>query len=230
MTKILVVEDERSIREGLCDALELEGYQVADAADGQAALTANRQFHPDLILLDLMLPLMNGYDVCRRFRQTGCRTPVIMLTAKGEELDKVLGLELGADDYITKPFGLRELLARIAAVLRRCQAAAVEPPPPDVDAAFAFGAWQIDEGGLCAAAGDRRIDLTVREAELLRLLVRHPGRVLHRDFIMREIWGNAMRNSRTLDQHLVALRRKLDLPGEPAPIETVYGAGYRFRG
>ncbi len=228
MIHILVIEDDRTIREGLCDALELEGYRVSSAADGLEGLRAAKTVHADLVLLDLMLPGMNGYELCRQLRQSDRTTPVIMLTAKGEELDKVLGLELGADDYVTKPFGLRELFARIGAVLRRSSrygqsAAAVSAPEPE----FAFGCWTVDGANLRAGYGENSVRLTRREVDLLKLFAANPNRVLRRDFIMREVWGNALLNSRTLDQHLVTLRRKLELPGIPLPLETVYGAGYR---
>ena len=225
--KILVAEDDRNIRAGLVDALELEGYVLEEAADGSDALRKFTVFRPDLVLLDVMMPNLNGYEVCRRIRRGDAATPIIMLTAKGEEIDKVLGLELGADDYVTKPFGLRELTARIAAQLRRRRLESAAPPPA---AEFAFGPWRVDVKKLAAGAGDASVELTVREVELLRLFAAHPGEVLDRNFIMREIWGSALTSSRTLDQHLVALRRKLEPEHFPRLIETVYGVGYHFRG
>lgn len=224
--KILVVEDDRNIRAGLVDALELEGYAMEEAADGGDALRKFTAFRPDLVLLDVMMPNLNGYEVCRRIRRSDAATPIIMLTAKGEEIDKVLGLELGADDYVTKPFGLRELSARIAAQLRRRRVETAAPPPADE---FAFGPWRVDVKKLSAEAAGTAVELTTREIELLRLFAAHPGEVLDRSFIMREIWGSALTSSRTLDQHLVALRRKIEPEHLPRLIETVYGVGYRFR-
>ncbi len=224
--KILVAEDDRNIRSGLVDALELEGYVMEEAADGAGALRKFTAFRPDLVLLDVMMPNLNGYEVCRRIRRSDAATPIIMLTVKGEEIDKVLGLELGADDYVTKPFGLRELSARIAAQLRRRRVETAAPPP---SGEFAFGPWRVDVKKLSAETAGAAVELTMREIELLRLFAAHPGEVLDRSFIMREIWGNALTSSRTLDQHLVALRRKIEPEHLPRLIETVYGVGYRFR-
>ena len=224
--KILVAEDDRNIRSGLVDALELEGYVMEEAAAGAGALRKFTAFRPDLVLLDVMMPNLNGYEVCRRIRRSDVATPIIMLTAKGEEIDKVLGLELGADDYVTKPFGLRELSARIAAQLRRRRVETAAPPP---SGEFAFGPWRGDVKKLSAETAGAAVELTMREIELLRLFAAHPGEVLDRSFIMREIWGNALTSSRTLDQHLVALRRKIEPEHLPRLIETVYGVGYRFR-
>ena len=224
--KILVAEDDRNIRSGLVDALELEGYVMEEAADGAGALRKFTAFRPDLVLLDVMMPNLNGYEVCRRIRRSDAATPIIMLTAKGEEIDKVLGLELGADDYVTKPFGLRELSARIAAQLRRRRVETAASPP---SGEFAFGPWRVDVKKLSAETAGVAVELTMREIELLRLFAAHPGEVLDRSFIMREIWGNALTSSRTLDQHLVVLRRKIEPEHLPRLIETVYGVGYRFR-
>ncbi len=218
--KILIAEDDRNIRNGLADALELEGYHAIEAADGSEALQLYNREKPQLILLDLMMPKLSGYEVCRQIRRSDASTPIIMLTAKGEEIDKVVGLELGADDYVTKPFGLRELSARIAARLRRR-----ELPESDDRENFAFGPWQVDPPRLEAVLGEKRMELTVREVALLRFFAAHPGEALDRDRIMREVWGSAFASSRTLDQHLVVLRRKLE---PPKLIETVYGVGYRF--
>ncbi len=224
--KILIAEDDRNIRAGVADALELEGYIPVEAPDGGAALRLYHEHHPDLLLLDIMMPGLSGYDVCRRVRQDDPLIPVIMLTAKGEEFDKVLGLELGADDYVTKPFGLRELAARIAAQLRRRQSekekASLPPAAPD---RFAFGRWEIERCRLRAVRGDESAGLTLREIALLELFAAHPGEALSRDRIMKEVWGASFQSSRTLDQHLVALRRKLE---PPRLIETVYGIGYRY--
>ena len=171
------------------------------------------------------MPKQSGYDVCREIRKTNAAVPILFLTAKSEEIDKVIGLELGADDYVTKPFGLRELSARIAAQLRRRRNErdnSDSPPPPD---RFPFGPWEIDRKQLRAFRNEKTEELTQREIALLELFAAHPGEVLPRDFIMREVWGSALLSSRTLDQHLVALRRKLE---PPRLIETVYGVGYRY--
>jgi len=225
-SKILIAEDDRNIRRGLADALELEGYQPIEAVDGSEALKLFHETKPDLLLLDIMMPGLSGYEVCRRIRHDDPLVPVIMLTAKGEEIDKVLGLELGADDYVTKPFGLRELSARIAAQLRRRrnERENVDSPTPPPDR-FPFGPWEIDRKQLRAFRDGKTEELTQREIALLELFSSHPGEVLSRDLIMREVWGSAL-SSRTLDQHLVALRRKLE---PPRLIETVYGVGYRFQ-
>jgi len=225
--KILIAEDDRNIRRGLADALELEGYRAIEAADGSEALKLFHECKPDLLLLDIMMPGLSGYEVCRRIRNDDPLVPVIMLTAKGEEIDKVLGLELGADDYVTKPFGLRELSARIAAQLRRRRNERENTdsptPPPN---RFSFGPWEIDRKQLRAFYAEKTEELTQREIALLELFSTHPGEALPRDFIMREVWGAAFLSSRTLDQHMVALRRKLE---PPRLIETVYGVGYRFQ-
>ncbi len=224
--KILIAEDDHNIRAGLVDALELEGYTVAEAPDGSAALKEFNAFHPDLILLDIMMPNLNGYDVCRQIRRNDPRVPILMLTAKGEEIDKVLGLELGADDYITKPFGLRELSARIAAQLRRRNlsdnAASAESDK------FTFAQWKVDALQLRAFADGQTVELTQREIKLLLLFAANPGIALDRNKILNAVWGSTFHSSRTLDQHLVALRRKIEPPGSPKLIETVYGIGYRY--
>ena len=220
--KILIAEDDRNIRAGLADTLELEGYEPVEAADGNAALAVYRECKPDLLLLDIMMPGLSGYEVCRRIREHDSFVPIIMLTAKSEEIDKVLGLELGADDYVTKPFGVRELLARIAARLRRRDR---ERGEPDESAEFSFGPWTVEPTRLRASRHGESVELTPREIALLRLFAAHPGEALERDRILREVWEANFQCSRTLDQHLVSLRRKVE---PPRLIETVYGVGYRF--
>ncbi len=231
---ILAVEDDLNIRSGLIDALSLEGFAVTGAADGLEGWQCFEQGHFDLILLDIMMPGLNGYELCRKIRAVDSATPIIMLTAKAEEIDKVLGLELGADDYLTKPFGLRELLARINARLRRSAKAhdtnnlVVAPE----DGSFHFGSWQINPAGLTAK--DRLgtiIELTHRETAILRLLSINPGVIISREKLFSEIWGGKVCNTRTVDQHIVTLRRKIESnPAEPELIQTVYGAGYRYTG
>lgn len=229
---VLVVEDEPAIREGLVATLESEGYTATAVADGNAALAALRGTAPDLVLLDIMLPGRNGYDVCRDLRRLHPRLPVIMLTAKSEEIDKVIGLELGADDYITKPFGVRELLARIGAVLRR--SAPTVPPPADPDRAepFVFGEARIDPAALRGQLADCGFDLTPRELRLLEFLHDRPGMVLGRDRLLHEVWDyEHIGNTRTLDQHIAMLRKKIEPdPRHPRYLTTVHGAGYRYEG
>lgn len=225
--KILIAEDDRNIRSGLMDALEFEGYSVRGAENGTEAIRLYNEFEPDLILLDIMMPQINGYDVCRRIRRNDPLLPIIMLTAKTEEIDKVLGLELGADDYVTKPFSLRELCARIAARLR---IRTISAKAKEITESFSFADWRIDPKKLRAESGARDVGLTQREVDLLHLFADHPDEVLDRRSIMHHVWGSAFNCSRTLDQHLVALRRKLgEDPKTPRYIETVYGRGYRFK-
>ncbi len=224
---LLIVEDDRNIRDGLCDALELEGYTVTPAANGGDALREFNLRQPDLILLDVMMPGLNGYEVCRQIRRSDLTVPIIMLTAKSEEIDKVLGLELGADDYVTKPFSLRELAARIAARLRLRATLPVSDATTATE--FPFGPWKILPDQLRAVRDGETVELTRRELELLSLFAAHPNEVLDRERIMRTIWGQNAPSSRTLDQHLVVLRRKIYGSGETPLLETVYGVGYRYR-
>jgi len=229
--RILVAEDDGHIRQGLVDSLESEGYAVVAATDGAAALAAFRAEAPDLVLLDIMMPEKSGYDVCREIRRADTRTPILMLTAKGEEIDKVVGLELGADDYITKPFGVRELLARVAAALRRARqaaapGAAMEQPPES----FELGGAQVDRRRYEVRLGDRVSRVTPREMQLLELFFQHPGAVLSRDRLLNAIWGvDYEGTTRTLDQHVAQLRKKVELePATPRVIVTVHGVGYRY--
>ncbi len=228
--KILVAEDDTNIREGLTDALEFEGYEVFSAADGSKALEAYAKLHPDLILLDVMMPRKNGYDVCREIRRGNPDIPIIMLTAKGEEIDKVLGLELGSDDYITKPYSLRELTARIAAVLRRLRRGNENNKIEYQGDELKFGKIKVDLRRLIAITPNGEIELSVREVELLKHFMLHAGTVLDRNNILAEVWGmNYHGFSRTLDQHIVQLRKKIEPdPKNPIHIKTVYGIGYRF--
>lgn len=229
MPRILVAEDDPAIREGLLDALESEGYRVGAAENGKIALALLQNGEPpDLLVLDIMMPGLSGYDVCRELRKTNARLPVLMLTAKGEEIDKVLGLELGADDYMTKPFGVREFLARIHALLRRCR------PGPDVDepdkAPFAFGTAQIDPKTHAGVMGGTSFDLSPREMKLLRVFAAHPGEALNRDELLNQVWGmNYYGTTRTLDQHIAQLRKKIEPDREqPRVIVTVHGLGYKY--
>ena len=226
MSRILIAEDDRAIREAVSDALELAGFETRAVPDGAAALAAWRSGAFDLLLLDVMMPHLDGFELCRRIRRDDPKTPIILLTAKSEEVDKVLGLGFGADDYVTKPFGIRELVARIHAALRRAAAEA----PASQEAAeesetFRFAGWEIRPAERQARRGGENVDLSVRECDLLRFFAAHPRIVLDRDRIMREVWHTGPVASRTLDQHLVALRRKLDAG---RVIVSVYGAGYRY--
>jgi len=228
---ILVAEDDDNIRTGLVDTLESEGYRTTPARDGKEAidLFASEEF--DLLLLDIMMPEKSGYDVCRVVRSTNEDIPVIMLTAKGEEIDKVIGLQLGADDYITKPFGVHELLARIAAVLRRSQR---KPKPPKEDLAgpehFTFGIAEIDTRQYKVRTGDNTFDISARELQLLKFFYSYPNEVLSRDRILNAVWGIEYGGTtRTLDQHVAQLRKKIEPdPARPSFLTTVYGVGYRF--
>ena len=223
---ILIVEDEPTIATGLRDDLELEGFAVEVADDGTAALSRILEGKLDLILLDLMLPGMDGLEVCRQARLKGVRTPVIMLTAKGQEVDKVVGLELGADDYVTKPFSRRELLARIKAVLRRGQ------DSPELNGVFRFGDVTVDTGRCEVLRRGERIDLTAMEFKLLTIFLEHRGRVLTIDELMQEGWGcDAVLTDRVIYTHVSNLRNKLEEnPQKPRFLIGVRGIGYRFDG
>ncbi|HAB15707.1 MAG TPA: DNA-binding response regulator [Verrucomicrobiales bacterium] len=225
---ILVVEDDAHIRLGLVELLTSEGYRVDTCARGDEVAVAVRKSSPALILLDVMLPGLSGYDVCRSLRQSGVRTPILMLTAKGQELDKVVGLELGADDYVTKPFGVRELLARVSALLRRVSAPTTKEPP--VEAAFRIGANSVDPRTFKITRGRTTEELTARELKLLELFHARPGEVLSRDYLLQEAWGmRYLGTTRTLDQVIVSVRRKLgDHAEAPRHLHTVHGVGYKL--
>ncbi len=230
--RILVAEDEANIRQGLVDALESEGYAVAAARHGGEALRRYEEGGFDLLLLDVMMPERSGYDVCRAVRSRDPRTPIILVTAKGEEIDKVVGLELGADDYITKPFGVRELLARVAAVLRRARAPADAPPAapaPALPDVLAFGPCEVDRKKFRLRRGRHTFELTARELTLIELFHTHPDEVLTRERLLNEAWGIAyLGTTRTLDQHIAQLRKKVEEdPAAPRVILTVHGLGYR---
>ena len=228
--KILVVEDDENIRTGLVDVLESDGYEAETASDGIIALKVFERDQFDMVLLDLMMPGKSGYDVAREIRASGSRVPIIMLTAKGEEIDKVLGLELGADDYVTKPFGVRELLARIAALFRRSQATEASVLEEDEPAAFQLGPVEVDALRYEARAHGTTHALTPRELKLLRLFHARPDEALSRDFLLNEAWGvDYFGTTRTLDQHIAQLRKKVERnPAKPSLIVTVHGVGYRW--
>ena len=233
MKRILVAEDDANIRETLADLLVGEGYSVETAADGEAAIAKWRgAAEPfDLIMLDVMMPGKSGYDVCREIRASGSRVAVLMLSAKGEEIDKVIGLELGADDYVTKPFGVRELLARVAAAIRRAGGAAAASRPDDAaEADFPFcGANASTRRYVLEGAGES-VAVTELEMKLMKTLYAHRGEVMSRDALLNLVWGaNYYGTTRTLDQHLVNLRRKLErVGGDTSLIRTVHRVGYSY--
>ncbi len=229
---ILVAEDDANIRAGLVDTLESDGYTADPAEDGAAALALFRRRPYDAVLLDLMMPNVSGYDVCRQLRAANADVPIIILTAKGQEVDKVVGLRLGADDYITKPFGVHELLARIAAVLRRARRAPAPAHAAEPAAQFRFGPAEIDALQYRGRLGKRAFAISARELQLLRFFAAHPDEVLSRDQLLNAVWGiDYFGTTRTLDQHVAKLRKKIELkPAAPAVIETVHGVGYRYAG
>ena len=223
--KILVAEDEQYIRAGLVEILMVEGYQVIEAADGESAWAQFNQESPDCVCLDIMMPKMNGYDVCRKIRRVNEFVPVIFITANSEEVDKVLGLELGADDYIVKPFGIKEVVARIRAATRRHFLQS--KPTTEM---FHMGAWVVNVGELKATQETLSVDLSLRDLKILTLLHEKRGQVVSRDEMFDTCWGRSyLPNSRTLDQHVSKLRKRLERdPKNPDIIRTVHGAGYRF--
>jgi len=221
---LLLAEDDAVTREALTELLENEGHRVLAARDGIEALELWRTNRPALVLLDIMMPGASGYEVCRSIRRDDRTTPVLFLSAKSEEIDVVLGLEIGADDFLRKPFGKHELLARVRAALRRNAAA-------DPAAAISFGPWQVFPKCLSArGADDGEIDLSAREIAIICLLAARPGQVVTRDELLNTCWGlEYFPESRTLDQHMLNLRKKIEQdPSRPRLIETVRGVGYRF--
>ncbi len=224
MPKILIVEDEVAIAEGVTASLEAEGFTVARAASGDMALLAWERERPDLVLLDLMLPGLPGTEVCRRLRARSS-VPIVMLTAKDAEVDRVVGLELGADDYVTKPFSSRELIARIRAVLRRGKVTTI-----DLDAAVEARGVRVDRSRHEVHVDGRRVDLPPKEFDLLELLVENAGLVLTRGRLIEEVWGpDYVGDTKTLDVHVRRLRTRVERdPNNPERIVTVRGIGYRF--
>ena len=223
MARILIVDDEPEIVRGLEDNLRFEGYQTAAATNGENAVALALSDAPDLILLDIMMPRMSGWDVCRALRNKGIEVPVIMLTARGEEIDRVRGLELGADDYITKPFSLRELLARVRAVLRR-------PGPRDRFEEYRFGDVRIRPRVRQVFKTGKEIRLTRKEFDLLVFLVAHRGEVITRERLLDEVWGyERFPTTRTVDTHILRLRKKFEADADrPVWILTLHGHGYKF--
>ena len=226
MKKILIIEDEDSIRMAMEDDFRLENYTVDVASDGLEGLAKAANPETDLIILDIMLPGMNGYEICKKLRSQGVKTPIIMLTAKGQEIDRVLGLELGADDYVTKPFSPRELQARVKAVLRR-----MEKEPDDIgDNLFRIGGLEVDFRQYQCRKDGKEIRLTAHEFGLLKYLIQNSGRVIDRNELLDEVWGkDVVVSPRTVDTHMANLRKKLeDDPNRSRLIISIRGVGYKF--
>jgi len=227
MPKLLLVEDEAGLRLTLSDRLASEGYAVETASDGQSGFERAARGGYDLVVLDVMLPRMNGFDVCRELRRRGVETPILMLTARGQVVDKVVGLKLGADDYLTKPFDAAELVARLEALLRRRPSS----PRPGGDA-YRFGDIIVDFRRMEVTRGGRAVDLSARELKLLRHFIEHRGATLSRDELLTEVWGyDEMPLTRTVDVHVAGLRQKIEAnPKVPEYILTIHGLGYKFTG
>jgi DNA-binding response OmpR family regulator len=224
--KILIVEDEPNMVAGLRDNFEFEGYQVITAGDGIEGLQKALDESPDLVVLDVMMPRMSGLEVCKQLRAKRASLPIIMLTARGQEVDKVVGLELGADDYVTKPFSIRELLARVKAILRRASAG------PKNQEHHSFGDVEVDLRRCRVVKSGKLLDVSSKEFELLKYFISHTGETLSRDRLLEDVWGyDNFPTTRTVDTHLVRLRQKLEPdPEQPQYFLTVHGTGYRFVG
>jgi DNA-binding response OmpR family regulator len=225
--KVLIAEDDTITRNGLVEILEKEGYEAICAKDGKEAIELYGTHRPDFVCLDIMMPGESGFDVCRSIRERNPAVPIVFISAKSEEIDKVVGLELGADDYIVKPFGVREVVARIRAVARRCLSMNGKSGS---DERFTMGDLVVVPSELRAYRKQEGIDLGPRDVKILRLLYRNRGKVLDRDTIFDECWGiDHMPNSRSLDQHMSQLRKRIELdPKQPVIIRTVHNAGYRY--
>jgi DNA-binding response OmpR family regulator len=226
MARILIVEDEPNMVAGLRDNFEYEGYDVITAPDGVAGLERALNEAPDLVILDVMMPRMSGLDVCKQLKAKRPSVPIIMLTARGQEVDKVVGLELGADDYVTKPFSIRELLARVKAVLRRARTV-----PKEQDR-YSFGDVDVNLRSCQVSRKGKTMDFSSKEFELLKCFLCHRGETLSRDRLLEEVWGyESFPTTRTVDAHIVRLRQKIEpKPEEPRFILTVHGTGYKFVG
>lgn len=229
MATIAIIEDERELRTLLSGELERAGHRVVAAGDGPGGLALIEREAPDLVILDLMLPGFDGLELCRRIRRTDA-TPILMLTAKSTELDKVLGLELGADDYLTKPFSLRELMARVGAILRRVELLRERARPAEDEAPIRLPGLSLDPATREVISAGRPVQLTPREFDLLRLLASNPGRVFSRDYLLSRLWGESYDGfDRTVDSHIQRLRKKLGGPGSPGErIVTLWGVGYKL--
>lgn len=228
MTRILLIEDEDPLRMALHDALTSEGFEVTDAADGDVGFALATTTDPDLILLDLMMPKRDGFSVLRGLREDRIVTPVIILSARGEEWDRIQGFEYGADDYLVKPFSTRELLLRIQVALRRADGGT--PGLAHTDGKTRFGAVVVDFAGYCVERDGERHGLSRKELELLRYFLEHPGEALDRARLLDEVWGeDEFPTTRTIDTHVLKLRKKIEAyPEQPTHLRTVHGVGYRF--
>ena len=228
--KVLIAEDDRHIREGLREILEREGYRTVTAEDGARALALFRSEAPDFVCLDIMMPRTDGYEVCREIRRADPGVPIVFISAKSEEVDKVLGLELGADDYILKPFGVREVLARIRAITRRCLARQSAAAGATTRQPFRMDDLEVAPAELRARRQGTVIELSLRDVKILELLHRQRGRVVDRAMLFQECWGlDHIPHSRTLDQHISQLRKRIERdPKAPRIISTVHGVGYRY--
>jgi DNA-binding response OmpR family regulator len=225
MAEVLVVDDDQTVREVVVSYLKAAGHDVTEAADGTAALEAIRARSADLVVLDLMMPGVDGIEVCRRLRQDGNDVPVIMLTALGSEQERVVGLEIGADDYVTKPFSPRELVLRVDSILRRT----ASDPAADIPDVLTDGDLVVDATRHSVTLDGRALSLTVREFDLLRYLVAHPGEALSRDDLLREVWGWTIGDQSTVTVHVRRLREKVEPdPTNPTRLVTVWGVGYRW--
>jgi DNA-binding response OmpR family regulator len=224
MSRIIIIEDDRAILRGLKDNLEYESYEVFTATDGEQGYRLIKEESPDLIVLDLMIPRMDGYELCRKVRSEGITTPILMLTARGEEMDRVHGLDIGADDYVTKPFSMLELLARIRAILRRAQ------PPTALPENLNFDDVSVDFKRFEATKAGKALKLSRKEFGVLRLLTARVGQVVTRNEMLDEVWGHeSYPTTRTVDNHIASLRAKLeDDPSEPRHLITVHGVGYKL--
>ena len=223
MSRVLIVEDDPAILRGLADNLRFESHEVLTATDGETGYRMAREQRPALVVLDLMLPRMSGYEVCKRLRADGVRTPIVMLTARSEEADRILGLDLGADDYVTKPFSVRELMARVRAVLRRT------PPHLAMPDELRYDDVTIDFRKYTALKGTRVLELTRKEFGILRLLAARAGEVVSRDELLNEVWGSeASPTNRTIDTHVASLRAKLADDPARSRLHTVHGVGYKW--
>lgn len=229
MSRVLVIEDDPAILRGLADSLRFESYEVQTAGDGESGYALLQTSQPDLVILDLMLPKMSGYDVCRKARSNGITIPILMLTARGEEMDRVAGLDLGADDYVTKPFSLPELLARVRALLRRSQAVADANEPIE---RLAFDGVEIDFGKYEARREGAAVELSRKEFQVIRYLASRPDYVITREELIEKIWGlEKYPTTRTVDNHILSLRAKFERePANPRHLLTVHGVGYKWSG
>ena len=224
--KVLIAEDDKLTRDGLAEILTDEGYEVVLAENGEQAIQKYQQVRPNFVCLDVMMPRMSGYEACRQIRDVDAHVPIIFISAKSQEIDKVAGFELGADDFIVKPFGVKEVMARIRAITRRC----MDREPSTKNRPFTMADLEIRPAELRAIRGEQVFDLSLRDLQILRLLHERSGEPVSRQTIFEECWGlKNVRNSRTLDQHVSQLRKRIEVdPKSPQIIRTVHGVGYRY--